>query len=167
MTSSQSDSKKTSSFKMLDMGSLEKWRHYVFENPKVPTTQGKCFLKETMNLTGMEVSLNVLAPGEGIPFYHKHRENEELYIFIKGKGQFQVDGEVFDVVEGSVGTGIIPTKTPTSSSSRRKREAIQGRTSLTEGVLGCPWNGEKFDFFKSWKLTNILKFSIIHVRRQP
>lgn len=102
MTSSQSDSKKTSSFKMLDMGSLEKWRHYVFENPKVPTTQGKCFLKETMNLTGMEVSLNVLAPGEGIPFYHKHRENEELYIFIKGKGQFQVDGEVFDVEEGSV-----------------------------------------------------------------
>ena len=50
----------------------------------------------------MEVSLNVLAPGGGIPFYHTHQENEEIYIFIMGKGQVMVDGEVLEVGEGSV-----------------------------------------------------------------
>lgn len=102
MISCQSDSTKKSTYTLSHMGSLEEWRYYVFEDPKVPTTSGKCFLKERMNLTGMEVSLNVLSPGDGIPFYHKHQDNEELYIFIKGRGQFQVDGKVFDVKEGSV-----------------------------------------------------------------
>jgi len=37
-----------------------------------------------------------------MPFYHRHREHEELYIFLKGRGQFMVDGSVVDVQEGSV-----------------------------------------------------------------
>lgn len=37
-----------------------------------------------------------------MPFYHQHQENEEVYIFIQGKGQMQVDGEIIDVQEGSV-----------------------------------------------------------------
>ena len=63
---------------------------------------GKLFLKEPLGLTGMEVSLNLLPPGGEIPFLHRHRDNEELYIFIKGRGRFQVDGEVLEVGEGSV-----------------------------------------------------------------
>jgi mannose-6-phosphate isomerase-like protein (cupin superfamily) len=62
---------------------------------------GKYFLKERLGLTGMEVSLNQLPVGGSIPFYHTHRENEELYIFIGGRGQFQVDGQIFDVKEGT------------------------------------------------------------------
>lgn len=63
---------------------------------------GKLFMKEPLGLTGMEMSLNRLPPGGEIPFLHRHRNNEELYIFIKGRGQFQVDGEVLEVGEGSV-----------------------------------------------------------------
>ncbi|MET3699589.1 hypothetical protein SAMN05877753_11261 [Bacillus oleivorans] len=62
---------------------------------------GKYFLKDRLGLTGMEVSLNQLPEGGSIPFYHTHRENEELYLFIGGRGQFQVDGQVFDVTEGT------------------------------------------------------------------
>ncbi len=43
-----------------------------------------------------------MTPGAGMPFYHKHTLNEEAYIFLKGKGQMQVDGEIIDVSEGSI-----------------------------------------------------------------
>ncbi|WP_373232750.1 cupin domain-containing protein [Cohnella sp.] len=62
---------------------------------------GKYFLKDRLELTGMEVSLNQLPEGGAVPFYHTHRENEELYLFIGGRGQFQVDGQIFDVKEGT------------------------------------------------------------------
>lgn len=37
-----------------------------------------------------------------MPFYHQHRQNEEVYIFIQGKAQMQIDGVVIDVQEGSI-----------------------------------------------------------------
>jgi mannose-6-phosphate isomerase-like protein (cupin superfamily) len=37
-----------------------------------------------------------------IPFLYKHRFNEEIYIFVKGEGEFQVDGCVFSITEGTV-----------------------------------------------------------------
>ncbi len=88
-------------FTVTNIGKFEELDKYVFEHPSVPSTPGKIFLKETLKLTGMEASVNKLSPGERIPFYHKHKENEELYIFIKGKGQFQVDGEIIEIREGT------------------------------------------------------------------
>ena len=35
-------------------------------------------------------------------FLHTHKNHEELYFFLSGKGEFQVDGEVFPIQEGSV-----------------------------------------------------------------
>ena len=76
---------------------------YAFKHPKLPRAYpGKLFLKKELKLTGMEVSLNKLPPGTQMPFYHKHQENEELYLFIKGTGQFQIDSQIVDVREGSV-----------------------------------------------------------------
>jgi mannose-6-phosphate isomerase-like protein (cupin superfamily) len=37
-----------------------------------------------------------------MPFLHQHREQEEIYVFMKGSGQFQVDDTIFDVSEGSI-----------------------------------------------------------------
>ncbi|KAH0795276.1 cupin domain-containing protein [Histomonas meleagridis] len=47
-------------------------------------------------------------PAVQSPFFHSHKENEEVYIVIKGKGEYQVDDKVFPIEEGSVirvGTG--------------------------------------------------------------
>lgn len=63
--------------------------------------RGKIFLKDALQLTSMEVSLNHLPPRGEIPFYHKHQQNEELYIFLQGEGQLQVDGTEIDVYEGT------------------------------------------------------------------
>ena len=48
------------------------------------------------------MSLNVVPPGKGIPFLHKHRQNDEVYVVVGGQGQFLVDDECIDVAEGSV-----------------------------------------------------------------
>ena len=63
---------------------------------------GKYLIGADMGLTGCEVSLNRLPAGKGMPFVHAHRRNEELYIVLRGKGVFHVDGEEFPVQEGSL-----------------------------------------------------------------
>ena len=57
--------------------------------------------KETLGLTGCEVSLNKLDAGNAIPFVHKHKENEEVYLILGGTGEFWLDGTVVPVREGS------------------------------------------------------------------
>ena len=65
-------------------------------------TLGRVTLKNELALTGSEISMNELPPGASVPFVHSHKRNEEVYIILRGKGQFYVDGEEFEVEEGSV-----------------------------------------------------------------
>ena len=65
-------------------------------------TLGRVTLKEKLALTGSEISINELPPGASVPFVHSHKRNEEVYIILKGKGQFYLDGDEFDVEEGDV-----------------------------------------------------------------
>ncbi|MBI3775327.1 MAG: cupin domain-containing protein, partial [Gammaproteobacteria bacterium] len=75
---------------------------HSFSTPLLPSAvKGKKFLKNDLALTGMEVSFNKFPPGAAMPFYHQHREHEELYLFLKGKGQFQIDGQIIEVKEGT------------------------------------------------------------------
>ena len=63
---------------------------------------GRVTLHGDLALTGSEISINNLPPGVSVPFVHAHKRNEEVYIVLAGKGQFYIDGEEFDVEEGSV-----------------------------------------------------------------
>jgi uncharacterized cupin superfamily protein len=64
--------------------------------------RGRVVLHDELSLTGSEVSINELPPGASVPFVHAHKRNEEVYIVLRGKGQFYVDGDEFEVEEGSV-----------------------------------------------------------------
>jgi mannose-6-phosphate isomerase-like protein (cupin superfamily) len=64
--------------------------------------QGRVTLNKELALTGSEISINELPPGAGVPFVHNHKRNEEVYMVLKGKGRFYVDGDEFAVEEGSV-----------------------------------------------------------------
>lgn len=66
------------------------------------TFEGKAFVKELVGTTGMEVSFGSLASGETVPFFHHHKQNEELYIVISGEGEFTLDGQVVAVGSGSL-----------------------------------------------------------------
>ena len=57
-------------------------------------------LKEALNLTGCEVSINELPANVSVPFVHAHKQNEELYIILDGEGELFIDGEVLKVSKG-------------------------------------------------------------------
>jgi len=85
-----------------EIGKLNDLDQHVFAPPELPVRlEGKVFLKETLGLTSMEASVNKDAPGTGINFFHRHKNNEELYIFLGGKGEMVVDGKRFPVEEGT------------------------------------------------------------------
>ena len=62
---------------------------------------GKAFLHDLLELTSCEISVNAMTAGLKIPFCHRHFQNEEIYIFLKGEGTITVDNKVIDVKEGS------------------------------------------------------------------
>lgn len=65
-------------------------------------TLGRVTLRDELALTGSEISVNELPAGGSVPFVHSHKRNEEVYIILKGRGRFYIDGEEFDVEEGNV-----------------------------------------------------------------
>lgn len=57
-------------------------------------------LHDALGLTGAEVSINVLPVGSGVPFVHAHKQNEEIYGILEGKGYAVIDDERVDLKEG-------------------------------------------------------------------
>ncbi len=57
-------------------------------------------LHEALGLTGAEVSINRLPAGAGVPFVHSHKQNEELYGVLSGKGKVVIDGEEIALAAG-------------------------------------------------------------------
>src|ERR1700745_2012198 len=69
-------------FTCFHAGPMEGWAQYFMDPPEVPRpTRGKLFLRKFLGSAGLEMSLNVVSPGQG---------------------QFLVDGGCIDVREGSV-----------------------------------------------------------------
>ena len=57
-------------------------------------------LHEALTLTGAEVSINSLPAGAGVPFVHSHKNNEEIYGIIAGKGTAIIDGDTVEITVG-------------------------------------------------------------------
>lgn len=89
-------------FSALSTGSFSQLNDYVLPVAPGMEIQGKVFMGQTLQTTGAEISFQSFAPGKETGFLHTHQTHEELYIFVSGKGEFQVDGQVFLVGEGSV-----------------------------------------------------------------
>lgn len=93
---------KGSNFSAANFGKLADIKDYVLELGPEVKIPGKVFGGHTVGTTGGEFSFQVFAPGQETGFLHIHKNHEELYFFLSGKGEFQVDGEVFPVEEGCV-----------------------------------------------------------------
>lgn len=62
--------------------------------------EGRVELHEKLGLTGAEISVNELPAGAGVPFVHSHKENEEIYGILAGKGKAVIDGETVELTAG-------------------------------------------------------------------
>lgn len=62
--------------------------------------EGRVELHEKLGLTGAEVSVNRLPAGACVPFVHSHKNNEEIYGIIAGKGKAVIDGEEIALMAG-------------------------------------------------------------------
>ena len=89
-------------FRAANFGRLADIKDYVLNLGPEITIPGKVFGGQILGATGGEFSFQVFAPGQETGFLHTHKNHEELYFFLSGKGQFQVDGDVFPVEEGTV-----------------------------------------------------------------
>ena len=73
--------------------------HEITPEKKIP---GKVFIGSALGTTGSELSFQMFQPGTETGFLHTHKNHEELYLFLSGKGEFQVDGQIFPVAEGTI-----------------------------------------------------------------
>ena len=48
------------------------------------------------------VSRETLAPGFRVPFGHRHRDQEEIYVVLRGSGRIKIDDEILDLRQGDV-----------------------------------------------------------------
>lgn len=89
-------------FSAISVGALNELGDYVLELGPEVKIPGKVFGGAALGATGGEFSFQVFQPGTESGFLHTHKNHEELYFFLSGKGEFQVDSEVFPIAEGSV-----------------------------------------------------------------
>ncbi|MDE6446648.1 MAG: cupin domain-containing protein [Alistipes sp.] len=89
-------------FSAIDAGKLNELGDYLLELGPEIKIPGKVFGGAAVGATGGEFSFQSFLPGTETGFLHTHKTHEELYFFLAGSGEFQVDEKVFPVTEGSV-----------------------------------------------------------------
>jgi len=92
-----------SNYQIANVGEMGKLSQHIFKIEGTPLSiPGKIFLSNLVKLNSMEVSLNTALAGTGMDFFHKHKDHEEVYIFISGQGEMSIDDEIFQIKEGSI-----------------------------------------------------------------
>jgi len=89
-------------FSAINVGGFSELGEYELQLGPEVKIPGKVFGGQAVGATGGEFSFQVFAPGQETGFIHTHKTHEELYFFLSGNGEFQVDGKVFPISEGSV-----------------------------------------------------------------
>ncbi len=81
--------------------------NYTINTVEKLNEKEKVFLKDALKLTSCEISINRVPKGFKSPFNHKHKQNEEIYIILKGSGIITVDNKKINIKEKST-VKIVP-----------------------------------------------------------
>jgi mannose-6-phosphate isomerase-like protein (cupin superfamily) len=60
------------------------------------------FAGRALGSTVVGVSRETLAPGFRIPFGHTHRDQEEVYVVVRGSGRMKIEDEIVDLAPGDL-----------------------------------------------------------------
>jgi len=60
------------------------------------------FARRALGGTIVGVSRETLAPGFRVPFGHMHRDQEEVYVVLRGSGRIKIDDEIVELAEGDL-----------------------------------------------------------------
>ena len=71
-----------------------------FKMVSVAPEAARTELHDLLDLTGCEASVNTLPAGAAGPFVHAHKQNEELYGVLAGRGELWIDGDVRAIKAG-------------------------------------------------------------------
>lgn len=87
---------------VFEAGPVTTWVDHSFTIPGTGLTRpGAQFLGPRLGLQGGEISVNVFLPGQATPFSHRHKANEEVYVFLSGSGEMLLDGKIIPLTEGT------------------------------------------------------------------
>ena len=65
----------------------------------MPSEMQARFARRPIEGKTLGVSLMTLAPGFRIPFAHKHPDQEEVYVVVRGSGRIKVEDEIVELAE--------------------------------------------------------------------
>ena len=89
-------------FTTINFGPCNDFGKYELKDPTGKViAKGKLFLQDLLHMTGAQISINEIPAGVSGPFFHLHKENEEIYFIVSGTGEYQVEEEVVPISEGS------------------------------------------------------------------
>ena len=97
-----------------------------YQKVNVPAGEARVELHDSLNLTGAEVSISNLPAGAGVPFVHSHKQNEEIYAVLSGRGTMVVDGEIVELQAADSAISVICIQV--------KAGSLEGFT-MTDGVV--------------------------------
>ncbi len=109
-------------YSVCDIGDFEDITQYTMENKEINLQiPAKIFLNKALNLTGAEISFGSLPAEIDYVSNHKHKENEEIYIILSGKGSIKIEEREINLQKGS----IVKVKTGVARAMKSsKNEAI-------------------------------------------
>ena len=86
------------------------------------------FAREALELDNQGLTLFTLAPNFRIPFGHRHKEQEEVYVVVKGSARIKLDDEIVDLATWDA------VRIPPATPPRRWRPGPDGAEVLAVGA---------------------------------
>jgi uncharacterized cupin superfamily protein len=91
-----------SDYQVLEMGGLDEWRSHFGGFRPESSRDGRRVVDHDMTMQYIGMTANALEAGEEAGYWHAHARIEEVYVFLAGRGQMGLDGDVVDVGPGTV-----------------------------------------------------------------
>ena len=89
-------------YQVSEMCGLDEWREHFGGFRPTTSRDGRRVVDHDLAMQYIGMTANAFEPGEEAGYWHTHDRIEELYVFLEGRGQMGLDGDVVDVGPGTV-----------------------------------------------------------------